>query len=226
MIYIITSTCKVHGLFSIKWSTQKNISLLRKIQLLGMCGETKAPPTSRNSSPRFLWLEPTLSSRSCWWAPIFRCLSPTLLYRPWCLLPGWSTRYPVNEGKGRGGTKQTGVYYNKCTADEKRCATTRNIPAGKCQERDSHRCQLAGLAGCWILPGLLQRLGGHHPVSDAATPNSPYFLSSPQSASWQPISITDSPPDENKNCIHISSFVANRLALHLLIRVVVTKRSR
>lgn len=137
---------------------------------------------------------------------------------------GWRRQRPG--GVGGGVTKQTGVYYNKCTADEKRCATTRNIPAGKCRERTSHRCQLAGLAGCWILPGLLQRLGGHHPVSDAATPNSPYFLSSPQSASWQPISITDSSPDENKNCIHMSSFVANRLALHLLIRVVVTKRPR
>lgn len=89
-----------------KMKHPKNISLLWKTQLLGMCGETEAPPTSRNSSPRFLWLEPILSSRSCWWAPIFRCLSPTLLYRPWCLLPGWSTRYRVNEGNGRRGGNQ------------------------------------------------------------------------------------------------------------------------
>lgn len=50
-------------------------------------------PTSRNSSPRFLWLGSIPFSQSCWWAPIFQYLSPTSPYRPWCLPLGWSTQY-------------------------------------------------------------------------------------------------------------------------------------
>lgn len=51
-------------------------------------------------------------------------------------------------------------------------------PADKWQERAGHQHELAGqarLSGSWILLRLLQRLGGHHPVSDAITPDESLF---------------------------------------------------
>lgn len=132
----------------------------------------RCKPTSRNSSRRFLWLEPIPSSQSCWWALISQYLSPTSPYRPWCLPLGWSTKQQVNIWK-QTDMSQNNTMHKK---EGKKHAATNNLPANQCQETASHQHQLAGLAllagCCWILPGLLQRLlGGHHPVSDAISPD-------------------------------------------------------
>lgn len=159
---------------------------------MGMGWKTNATPTSRNSSPRFLWLEPIPSSQSCSQAPIFQCLSPTLLYRPWCLLSGWSTQGRLHGGKSGGGKRADWFKHNKCNADEI-YAAARNIPAGKCEERASHRSQLAGLAGSsldccrgWagITQSAMQRLQTllisshceHRRLdSPSASPTAPYY---------------------------------------------------
>ncbi len=84
-------------------------------------------------------------------------------------------------------------------------------PANQCQETASHQHQLAGktqLAGCWILLGLLQRLGGHHPVSDANSPDRRYLNSWWRKAAGQPASIAEASTNDKKT--------ASTLALLLL----------
>lgn len=97
-------------------------------------------PTSRNSSPRSLWLESSPSSQSCWWALISQYLSPTSPYRPW--LPPTGVEHKTT---GKQTEKQDP---RQADAKRKMHAATmhqgRRLPANQCQETASHQHQLAG----------------------------------------------------------------------------------